>query len=271
MGYFAVLVVFAVACGFLSHWQFERREEKVVENARITANYDREPVPIDDALPTLASYDASQEWTPVQLRGEYLVDEQVLARARPFGGYPGFEILTPFRTDDGRVFIVDRGWIPTGSTQDYPDAVPAPPEGPVVVVARLKPSEAQIPGRSAPEGQIATIHLPTFAERLGADRVYTGAYGLLAAESVPAETGSLTPRPELTEGNHLSYAFQWIIFAIIAATGLVLGIRNEYRHRNADDPKVREARRREAERRKRRRPTDSDIEDELLDSVPHER
>lgn len=267
LGYLALLIVFAIACALLSRWQFDRREEKVEENHRIEANWDREPTPIAEALPGLADYDLSQEWLPVELEGRYLVEDQLLARARPFNGFPGFEILTPFQTDDGRIFIVDRGWVPTGSAQDEPDHVPAPPEGRVTVVARLKPGEPEIPGRSAPAGQIATIRLQTFAANLGEDRVYTGAYGLLSSESPSAETGSLAPKPALTEGNHLSYAVQWIIFALIGAVGLALGIRNEYRYRNPDDPKVQAALAREAERRAKRKKTDSEIEDELIDAA----
>lgn len=267
LGYLALVVAFAIACVMLSQWQLDRRGEKVEENHRIEANWDRPATPVGEALPELASYAPEQEWTPVLLEGRYLAEEQLLARARPFNGFPGFEILTPFETSDGRIFIVDRGWIPTGSAQDAPDHVPAPPAGEVAVVARLKPGEPEIPGRSAPAGQIATINLPTFAAALGEDRVYQGAYGLLASEDPAAETGSLTPRPELSEGNHLSYAFQWIVFALIAIVGLGLGIRNEHRHRNPDDPGVRAALAREAERASRRKKTDAEIEDELLDAA----
>lgn len=265
LGYLALLIVFALACGLLSSWQFDRRDQRVTENARIVNNYDAHPVPLAEALPALDAFDPDDEWLPVSMQGHYLLDEQLLVRARPMNGLPGFEILTPFETDDGQIFIVNRGWLPTGSAQDYPDAVPDAPTGPVTVVARLQPGEPEIPGRSAPEGQIATIHLESFAAALGADRVYTGAYGLLASEDPSAETGALTAKPELTEGNHLSYAFQWIIFAIIAAVGLVLGIRNEYRHRNADDPAVIAARKRALERAARRGPTDADEEDALIE------
>lgn len=271
LGYLALLIVFAIACGFLSSWQFDRRDQRVTENQRIEQNYDAAPQPIAQALPELDSYDDDQRWQPVVLHGRYLVDEQVLVRARPMHGYPGFEILAPFETDDGRVFIVNRGWLQTGMEQDLPDEIPAAPAGEMTVVARLQASEAEIPGRSAPEGQIATIHLPTFAQELGADRVYTGAYGLLAAEDPSSPSGDLPAKPALDEGNHLSYAFQWIIFALIAAVGLVWGVRNEYRHRNADNPDVIAARERERERAARRGPTDADEEDALLDAAEERR
>lgn len=267
ISYFVLLVIFAIACGFLSHWQFERRDERIAENRYVSENFDAPPRPLTEVLTSTDAYRTDLEWTPVEMTGEYLADEQLLARARPHNGLPGFEILTPLRTTDGEIFIVNRGWIPTGSTQDDPDHIPEPPTGTVTVTARLKPSERTVPGRTAPEGQIATIHLPSFAERLSGQTVYTGAYGLLRTESPASEHGELTAKPELTEGNHLSYAVQWIIFAVIAAIGLVYGVREEFRERNAESPAVQRAKAREQERRARRkRKTDAEVEDELLDT-----
>lgn len=270
LGYLALVLVFALACGFLSRWQFDRRDERVEANARIERNYDEAPRPLREVLPGTGDYDPSLEWTPVTVTGHYLPGEQLLARARPHQGMPGFEILTPFQAEDGRIFIVNRGWLQQGNEQDEPDEVPAPPAGKVTVVARLKASEPQIPGRSAPAGQIATIHVPGFAGALGADRLYSASYGLLASETPgsdgQANTGALAPRPELSEGNHLSYAFQWLMFALMAAVALAWGIRNEYRHRNADDPRVIAARQRERARRARRGKSDAEEEDELIEA-----
>lgn len=266
LGYFALLVVFATICGLLSAWQFDRRDEKVDDNVLVQDNFDAEPRPVEEVLPRIDSFDSGHEWLPVILEGEYLEEEQLLARGRPRDGLPGFEILTPLLTTDGNVFVVNRGWIPTGHDQDLPDSIPVPPEGQVTVTARLKPGEPEIPGRGAPEGQIATIHLETVAAELGQDRTYSEAYGLLRTETPNAETGKLVPKPELTEGNHLSYAFQWIIFAIIAAVGLIHGIREEFRERNADDPRVIAAKKREAQRKARAKKTQADYEDELIES-----
>lgn len=266
LGYLALMIVFAIVCGFLSQWQFDRRDERVDANTLVETNFDAAPLPIEEALPTLDSFNHDQEWLPVIIEGEYLSDEQLLVRGRPRDGLPGFEILTPLVTEDGNVFVVNRGWVPTGHDQDYPDAVPMPPAGQVTVTARLKPTEPEIPGRGAPAGQIATIHLDTLASEFGEDRTYSSSYGLLRTETPPSETGKLVAKPELTEGNHLSYAFQWIIFAIIALVGLIYGVREEFRERNADDPRVVAAKKREAARKARAKKSASDYEDELIDS-----
>lgn len=265
LGYLALVVVFAVACVFLSMWQLARRDEARAEIERVETNWESAPRPIDDVLPALDSFDDQDKWMPVSLSGEYLSDEQLLVRGRPMDGNPGFEVLVPLRLEDGTVFIVDRGWLPAGNEQDAPDHVPAAPEGTVSVVVRLKASEPTVAGRSAPEGQVATIHLPDIAELVG-EPTYTGAYGLMASEDpAPATRPAATSKPVPDEGPHLSYAFQWLVFGIMAFIALGWAVRQEFRARNQDDPAERE--RAEQRRRKAaaRAPSDAEAEDALLD------
>jgi cytochrome oxidase assembly protein ShyY1 len=172
-GYLALTIIFAVVCSGLGMWQLARRAEAQAEISRVDANFDAEAVPVADALPRLDSFTESQKWLPVELTGTYLRDEELLVRNRTFNINPGFEVLTPLLLANGDVFIVDRGWVPTGEDQDSPDAVPAAPAGEVTVVARLKQGEPVLAGRSASGNQVATIDLPGIAERLGRD-TYTG-------------------------------------------------------------------------------------------------
>ncbi len=268
LGYLAFAIVFAIACGFLSAWQLARSKEAAAANALIAANFDSRPVPLQEELPTLSSYAAKQEWTRVTVTGTYERDHELLVRNRPFNGSPGFEVLTPLRTADGALFIVDRGWVPTGNDTDSPDHVPAAPSGTVTVVARLKASEPAIPGRTAVGDQVGTIQLSVVKQKLGTDAVYTGAYGLLDSQKpspATAPTPTVTEPPTQDEGLHWSYMIQWIIFALIGFFGLGYALRTEYRKRNEDDPAER-ARAAERERRRALKRTDSDVEDELLDA-----
>jgi cytochrome oxidase assembly protein ShyY1 len=264
-GYLALTILFAAVCSGLGTWQLARRAEARAEISRVDANYDAQPVPVAEALDDHGAFDVSQKWLPVELRGTYLTDEQLLVRNRPLNMSPGFEVLAPLLMDDGSVFIVDRGWLPTGQKQDAPDDVPAPPEGEVTVVARLKAGEPSLPGRSARGNQIATINLTDIAGRLDLP-TYTGAYGLLASEDpAPPGTPVLGTRPERDEGPHLSYAFQWFVFALLAFVGLAWAVREEYRSVNAEVPEERE-RAAERARRKAAKPlSDADAEDALLE------
>lgn len=265
-GYIALAVVFAIACVALANWQLSRRNDALAEIARVDTNWDSTPRAISDALPTLTVFKDSDKWMPVTMSGHYLVDDQLLVRGRPMDGNAGFEVLVPFQLDNGSVFVVDRGWLPTGSEQDAPDAVPDAPTGPVTVVVRLKASEPTVLGRSAPAGQIATIHLPDIAQRVG-EPTYTGAYGVLASEDpAPATRPTAAEKPIPDEGPHLSYAFQWIVFALMGFFGLGWAIRQEYRIRNSDDPQERE-RAAQRQRKAAAKPkSDAEIEDEILAS-----
>ncbi|WEO75629.1 SURF1 family protein [Cryobacterium sp. SO2] len=264
-GYLALTIVFAVVCSGLGMWQLARRAEAQAEISRIDANFDAEPVPVADALPNLDSFVESQKWLPVELTGTYLIDEELLVRNRTYNINPGFEVLTPLLLDSGEVFIVDRGWVPTGEDQDSPDSVPAAPEGQVTVVARLKQGEPVLAGRSASGNQVATINLPDIAERLGAD-TYTGAYGLMKSEDPATEDRPMAvQRPARDEGPHLSYAFQWFVFALMAFVGLGWAARQEFRSINAEVPEE-QVRAAERARRQAAKPrSDAEIEDELID------
>lgn len=266
-GYLALAVVFAAVCVALSHWQIARLNETRTANELVDRNYHSTPIALDSALPSLTSYSARQQWKQVTLTGTYLTDEQVLVRNRPLNGQPGFEVLDPLLLADGRVFVVDRGYVPIGNTQDRPDSIPSPRSDTVTVVVRLQAGEPTLSGRSDTQGELATIHLPDVAKLVGKP-TYTRAYGLMVSESPAAATRpTAMQKPELDEGLHISYAIQWVIFGIMAFFGLWYAIRQEYRMRNVDDPEEHQ-RARVRERKKRTGPrSDSEIEDEILETT----
>ncbi|KRC51117.1 sortase [Leifsonia sp. Root227] len=269
LGYLAFAVAFAIACGCLSAWQLARSKEAAAANALISDNFYSKPVPLTDELSDLTAYQPGQEWTRVQVTGTYEKDQELLVRNRPFNGSPGFEVLTPLRTADGALFIVDRGWVPTGNTTDAPDHVPAAPSGTVTVVARLKASEPSIPGRTAIGRQVGTIQLSVVKSKLDTDDVYTGAYGLLDSQKPsPASTPTptVTDPPTQDEGLHWSYMIQWIIFALIGFFGLGYALLTEYRKRNEHTPEE-QAKAAERQRKRALKRTDSDVEDELIDAA----
>jgi len=265
--YLALAIVFALVCVGLCLWQLDRRNTALEELARIDTNYSAQPRALGEVLPELDSFSLDQKWTPVTMTGTYLSADQLLVRNRPYNSGPGFEVLTPLLLADGSVFIVDRGGVPTGLEQDAPDHIPAAPTGEVTVTARLKPGEPTLPGRSAPAGQIATIQLDDIAGTL--DRpTYTGAYGLMATEDpAPSERPLASTKPARDEGPHLSYAFQWLVFALFGFIGLGYGLRQEYRRINEDDPDEMERAEARREKDRTRTRTDAEAEDELIDAA----
>ncbi|MFD4419990.1 SURF1 family protein [Agromyces sp. NPDC058484] len=263
-GYLALVVAFAIACCALGTWQLNRRAEALAEVARIDANYDADPVPVAEALPDPSAFDVDQRWTVVALSGEYLADEEVVVRNRPFGGSSGFEVITPFRLDDGTVFMVDRGWIAQASG-GRPSEIAAPPTGHVEIAARLKAGEERIAGRTSTGVELATIDLPELAERVD-EPAYTGAYGLLVQSGADAAEPPLAAaRPVRDEGPHLSYALQWFVFALLAFIGLGWAANQERRGLLEASGSDRAAKAARVPRRPPRERGDADVEDEILD------
>ena len=275
--YVSLAIVFAIACAFLSNWQFTRNEERSADLALIEANYDAEPVPLASVLSGTTDFDPETEWLPVVLTGRYLPEDQLLARNRPHGGTSAFEVLTPFQLDDGRVMIVNRGWVPPASDSSDPAPVPAPPAGEVSVTVRLRPGEpAPVSGRGAPEGQVPVIDLPAIAEVTGPATV-TAAYGLMVSEDpAPAERPAALASPAEDPGPYLSYAIQWILFAVMGFVFIGYVIKTEIAQRRDDraaseegtgtsDAAPRAPRPPRAPAR--RRDADTDAEDAILDAA----
>lgn len=260
--YLLIAAAFAVACVFLANWQFDRNEGRSEQIKLVEQNYDSAPAPLSDVIGSDGTLNASDEWRPVLLHGEYLADDQLLVRNRPHGGTSAFEVLVPFRDVDGRIFIVNRGWVPPGEGA-LPDVVHEPPAGQVEVTVRLRPGEPlPTSGRSAPQGQLPTIHLPSIADTVGSE-VITSAYGRLVSEDPAPETalgGFDSPTDD--PGPHLSYAIQWILFGIMGFIFIFYMIRTEVqKHREELEGRPAPV------KRIRRRDRDADAEDELLDDA----
>lgn len=273
LGYLLLAAIFAAACVFLGRWQMDRRAESLEEINRITTNYSAEPVDFLSVKEQFLALSPEREWTQVRLVGRYDVDGQRIVRNRPLNGQPGYEVVVPFRLQTGETVIVDRGWLPIGNnTAGHPDNIPAPPAGDVTAVVRLKSGEPQLE-RSAPPGQLPSIHLPAYQAELGYP-VLTGAYGQLAGEDpAPAEKPVGFPKPSVNEGTHLSYSLQWFAFGVLMFVAFGYAARQQARNA-AIDAEDDEAQPRYAAAqgarpgpppRKRKAPTAEEEEDAILD------
>lgn len=215
IGGFVFCIIFSIATVFLGEWQMDRRMDKLAEINKIVDNYDAEPVSFEEAGYLFDDFDEQRKWTPVIIQGEYVEEDTLVARNRPRAGVPGFEVLVPFVTDSGDRILVDRGWLPIGEDATEPEAIPAPPQGQTRIIVRVVPGEDTI-DRDAPEGQVASIHLPAINSVLQY-RIADEAYGLMAAESPEMEVvPQQMPEPQRDEGPHLSYSMQWFTFGLMS-------------------------------------------------------
>ncbi len=222
-------VVLMINLGF---WQLRRLEERREFNDRVESRIDEPPMPIGD----VTANDVDElEWRSVAASGEYLPAEQLLVVNRSVQGSAGDILVTPLQLADGRVLLVERGFVPLGI--DLAEVAPAP-AGQVDVVGRLRPPEVRRRGQLSdpPTGELDE------AQRLDIERLAPQLPGPVVpayielVSSEPAQAGpfpQLLAEPELSEGPHLSYAGQWFLFAAAVVVGWVLAVRHSINARRA--------------------------------------
>lgn len=224
IGFHLLVVVTIVTMVNLGFWQLGRLDERQAFNAVVEERYDAPPLPLDELL-TADTDPADVEWRPVTAAGTYLSDRTILIVNRSQGGRAGQNVLVPMRLADGRILLVNRGFVPLGI-----ETAPGVPASDVEIVARLRASQERRLGQlsDAADGEL------TIAQRVDIDRLAAQMPGDVVPmyvdliESVPAEVGGApepVARPTLGEGNHLAYAAQWFIFATAVAAGWVLAVR----------------------------------------------
>ncbi|UZN05021.1 SURF1 family protein [Cellulomonas sp. S1-8] len=241
VGLLVVGLVVAVTCTFLGRWQWQRHVARDAAIAVVEANFAAAPVDLADVVadPDAPLPDADT-WRAVEVRGRYLPDAAVLLRNRPVDGTPSYHVLVPLVVDDaapgafgtpvaaGRALVVDRGWVPTGADGSVGVAIPPPPAGEVTVTVRLRPGEATS-RRDAPAGQVQAIAPAQVLAAGGADAAPYAAYGaLLREDPAAAEPLGALPVPSTDPGSHLSYAFQWWVFALGGLVAFSVSARREW-------------------------------------------
>lgn len=165
---------------------------------------------------------------PAQLQGQWLTEQTIYLDNRQMQGKVGFYVLTPLRLiapNDGKVIIVQRGWVPRNFSDRTALAPVQTPGGVVSIEGRLEapPSklmELESGGNSGadPDGQKSRIRqnadIAQWAQQSGLPLL-----GLSLVQTGP-ETGSeglLRDWPQINAGvqKHYGYAFQWFGLSVL--------------------------------------------------------
>ena len=166
LGFHLLVIGMIVLMINLGLWQKHRLDERREFNAEVRARATEPIVPIEDVVIDGVDPDDVQ-WRTVTATGTYLADEQVIVVNRSQDGFSGVNAVTPLQLADGRLVLVNRGFVP--STFD----VPAPTTGEVVVTGRLRETqERSIGGLTEGAGELREvfrIDIPRLAEQLPAE------------------------------------------------------------------------------------------------------
>jgi cytochrome oxidase assembly protein ShyY1 len=173
-------------------------------------------------LDTVKSNVKENEWRVITTSGSFDADQQILLRNRYFEGKYGYAVLTRFTTEDGDSIWVDRGWVAAGASATVAPITSPVPTGIVSITARLRLDS------SLPSGSFFALPLNRNDDLVSKLNAQSG----LASEKyyldlISGSLPSLTPTapsqiPSLSDGPHLAYAVQWILFAGLVVYGRYL-------------------------------------------------
>ena len=217
-------IIAMVAAGF---WQLDRLDERKNFNQRVIERSQAEPVDLRSVLARLDDGSLSPEtaeWLPVTMQGTYL-PEQVLEFNNSQGGRAGDNVLTAMVTDGGDTVIVNRGFIPLGID------VPSAPQTEVEGIGYVRLSEVRERGgvTDADDGdpliEIRRIDLTRLAQQFPGEVAPVYVQLIAADPSIVVGDPEPVVLPELSNGPHLSYAIQWLVFGVCVAIGWVLAVR----------------------------------------------
>ncbi|MEO7773760.1 MAG: SURF1 family protein [Steroidobacteraceae bacterium] len=207
----------------LGFWQWNRGQHKLALAAQFETGGKEAALPLGSRdIATLPRF------TYVRLRGEYDTKHQFLLDNMSDSGRPGYQVLTPLHLEDGRVLLVNRGWLQfTGYRDRLPD-IAFSATGSTEIRGRLDqlPAAGLASGRAAPALQGSWPRLTTFpqlaelAAALGLPALQPRIL-LLDADAPSGYTRRWQP-PGLSPDRHIAYAVQWWAFAALALILLVV-------------------------------------------------
>ena len=205
----------------LGTWQVQRRAWKLDLIERVEARIHAAPV----TAPRTATDDDA--YRRVTARGTYRRERETFVQASTVRG-PGWWVMTPLRSSDGTIIMINRGFMPAR-------AAPPPPAGTAAVTGLLRVSE--------PGGGFLRDNDPA------RDRWYSRDVAAIAAKRglgqavsyfIDADaSGNAVGQPVggLTvikfANSHLVYALTWYTLAIMAAAGFLYWLRVDRAERAA--------------------------------------
>jgi surfeit locus 1 family protein len=220
---FATLLLVIAGLTGLGVWQLERRIWKLGLIARIDARVHATPLapPAPADWPKVSA--ERDEYLRVRVAGHFLNGHETDVQALTALG-PGFWVLTPLKTDQGFIILVNRGFVPP---ERRSSAAHGAVNGETTVTGLLRMTE--------PKGRFLRSNDPVqdrwYSRDIAAIATTRGLTGV-APYFIDAEAGTdpeAWPRGGLTvldfPNNHLLYAVTWFSLALMLAGATLYNVR----------------------------------------------
>ena len=209
----------------MGFWQLDRHSQKSDINERISARLDNEPLGLVD-IDKLKSYEIIEmerdfEYKSIAVSGKYIQKIASSSGTEHLTVFQGL-VVDSFQLSNSQIIVVNRGWLPI-SAENYIDSNTSVID--LIGILRKTELATGLQRADASQGVLESLARPDLAryeDQLGYE--IFPMYIQLTGQNPQQADGfpKILDLPEFSEGQHLSYAVQWFIFASIAAIGYPL-------------------------------------------------
>jgi cytochrome oxidase assembly protein ShyY1 len=200
----AVLV--AIGSGFASSWQFDRHE------IRSKASREISEIAAQPAINLNSPVSEIPEFSRIVMTGNFTGDT-FLIRNRPLDGRNGFWLVSQFRTIQGYKYPTLIGWFAATEAASVEINAPSISKSQIQISGMARKLESTQIAGDLPKGQYLSVDKNLFNTDSSFFVQALGANEIISSEL------KFVPIPNTSQGPHLFYAWQWLIFGAIALIG----------------------------------------------------
>lgn len=204
------ILILSLGLGF---WQMERREWKLDILQRIATNQAAPPMTLDELL---TGNPLRHEYGRVKVAGTFEHGREFFLAARSLKNKVGLQVIVPFKTDDGRVVLFDRGWAPDRNAATQA-AAQATGKVEVTGIVRRSQTKARFAPENVPDKNVwFQADVPLMRKLAGAPPDPRLDAFFLDADATPNPGGVPVGGQTRLEipNDHLQYAITWFLLAL---------------------------------------------------------
>jgi cytochrome oxidase assembly protein ShyY1 len=209
-----IALLLVLLCLWAAQWQYHRGVDRHARNTLIVEQSRLPEVRLSELTGNIDSF----EWRKITIQGSFDDENQILLRNRYSEGVYGFEQLTLFEFDAGKIWV-DRGWIKAGSNATIPPQLQKTNENIVNITGRLRLDSSLPQGKFFAVSNNAQRDLVSQLDARKGIQTEDFYVDLISVSDTSMNPDVPVELPELRDGPHMAYALQWIFFAALTIYG----------------------------------------------------